>query len=229
MKSWLGVLIVAGLLGSSGLAAAQEPEVLNVDQKISVRAQDVTLARLLELWDQATGMQSTVPPELADWKLSIRFAGLSVNDALRRIFDGQPFGYFLADGRLIVSAISTSDSSAEPVPVYNDNVPEVVERQTLPTPAILEALPSRQKPSVMPTPFGPLLVPPGTQQPFIQLPPVPGAASAPAFFAPSLPPTPPAGGPNGPLENNLFGPFPTYQFPNLPAFYSNFPGPFYIR
>jgi len=229
MKPWLGVLIMAGLLGVQGFAAAQETEVVNVDQKISVRADDITLVRLLELWDQATGMQSTVPPELADLKLSIRFTGLSLNDALLKIFDGQPFGYFLADGRLIVSAISQFDSSAEPMPVDNDNVPEVVEQQALPTPASLQALPSRQKPGIMPTPFGPLVVPPGTQQPFIQLPPVPGAPSAPAFFAPSLPPTPPAGAPNGPLENNLFGPFPSYQFPNLPAFYPNFSGAFYIR
>jgi hypothetical protein len=229
MKPWLRILIMVSFLGAGGFAAAQEPEVLNVDQKISVRVENVTLGRFLELWDQATGMQSTVPPALADQKLSIRFTGLSLNDALRRIFDGQPFGYFLADGRLIVSAISQSDSLAEPMPVDNDNGTEAVEPQVLPTPASLQAVPSRQKPTVMPTPFGPLLIPPGSQQPFIQLPPVPGAASAPPFFAPSLPTTPPAGAPNGPPENNLFGPLPIFQNPSLPALYPNSSGVFYIR
>ena len=213
---------MAGLLGVQAFAAAQEPEVVNVDQKISVRVEDITLVRLLELWDQATGMQSTVPPELADWKLSIRFTGLSVNDALRKIFDGQPFGYFLADGRLIVSAISQSDLLAEPVPVDNGNVMEVVERKALPTPASLQNVPSRQKPTVMPTPFGPILIPPGSQQPFIQLPPVPGAVPGPSFFAPQLPPIPPAGAANGPVENNLFAPFPVYQDASLPALYPTF-------
>ena len=84
MKEWLGAIILAGILAWDG-SAASGPEVTNVDQKISISADDVTLDRLLRLWDQATGMQSVVSPELANHKLSVHFTGLDVNDALRHL------------------------------------------------------------------------------------------------------------------------------------------------
>ena len=220
MKLWLGVIIVGGVLGARGFAAEQGPEVLNLDEKITIRAEDVTLVHLLELWDRATGMQSTIPQELENRKLTIRFTGLNVNDALRKIFEEQPFGYFLIGGRVVVTAPSESNPAAERAPA--DEVAQVTEEPALPETARLKPEappplpPLPQQPTVIPTPFGPILSLPGSRQPFTQLPPVYGAPPAPPFFAPSLPTIPPAGAANGPVENRLFGPLPIYQSPNLP-------------
>src|SRR5262247_1087686 len=54
--------------------------------------------------------------------------------------------------------------------------------------------------------------PSGGPQPVVQLPPVFGAPPPP-FFAPTAPTPPPAGAPNGPAQNTLFGPLPIYQNP----------------
>src|SRR5262245_24184392 len=118
MKPWLGVgsIILIGILSGQGFADQRGPEVVNVDQKISIRADNVTLGNLLRLWDQATGMHSRVAPELANQTLSVRFTALSVNDALRKIFDGQPFGYMLSENQLLVEARAPSESIAEAEP-----------------------------------------------------------------------------------------------------------------
>ncbi len=213
----LGSIILAEILAGEGFAQGKGPEVLAIDQKISMHADAITLARVLQLWDQATGMQSTVPPELADWKLTMHFAALSVDDALRKIFDGQPFGYILFEDQLVVRGRSPSESLAEPesalAPPYND-VPEVIDQRVLPEEARQKPQPPRQQPTFIPTPFGPIVSPAGSR-PFIQLPPVP-VAPPPPFFVPQFPTTPPAGAPNGPAQNDLFGPFPVYRDSNLP-------------
>src|SRR5262245_4296868 len=102
MKEWLGTIILAGILAVDVSAAGRGPEVTNIDNKISISADDITLDRLLRLWDQATAMQSVAPPELANRKISVHFTGLTVNDALRRIFEGQPFDYVLVEGHGIL-------------------------------------------------------------------------------------------------------------------------------
>ena len=216
MHRWLVIVMLAWILEPERLAAQEQPEVLIIDQKVSVRAEDVTLARLLELWDQATGMRSTVPPELANQKISIRFIESNMNEALRKIFDGQPFGYFFVDGQVVVTAPAQSTSVAEPALIDN-NITLTVEQPVLAEIAKPQPQPLPQQAMVIPTPFGPILSPPASrQQPFTQLPPVLGAPPAPPFFAPPLRTIPPAGAANGPLENQLFGPLPIYQSPNLP-------------
>jgi len=213
---WWGVIIMlACILDAEGLLAQEQPEVLIVEQKVSVQAEDVTLVRLLELWDQATGMRSTIPPELANQKISIHFTEVSVNEALRKIFDGQPFGYFFADGRVVVTTPPQGTSAAEPAPVEN-NIAEIIEQPVLPEIARPQPPPLPQQAKVIPSPFGPLLSPPASRLPFTQLPPVLGAPPAPPFFAPPLRTIPPAGAANGSLENKLFGPVQIYQSPNLP-------------
>src|SRR5215471_12913947 len=99
MKEWLGTIVLGGILALDGSAAGSGPEVTNVNQKISISADDITLDRLLRLWDQATGMQSVVSPELANHKLSVHLVGLDVNDALRKMFAGQQFDYVLVPDR----------------------------------------------------------------------------------------------------------------------------------
>ena len=71
---------------------------------------------------------------------------------------------------------------------------------------------SPQQPAVIPTPFGPILKS-SAQNPVVHLPPVPGEAPAPPFFAPQQLPTPPAGAAYGPAQNELFRPISIYQNP----------------
>src|SRR5215813_3454485 len=136
MKPWLcvGALILGGILPAIGFADQVGPQVIVVDEKISIRADAIPLGNLLRLWDQATGMHSTVPPELANQKLSVRFDGLSTNDALRQIFNGQPFGYMLVENQLVVTPQAPSEPTAEAEPGSVPPYYDVREGMSEPTP-----------------------------------------------------------------------------------------------
>jgi hypothetical protein len=212
MREWLGTIILAGILGLDGFAAGQGPEVTNVDQKISISADDITLDRLIRLWDQATAMQSVVPPELANRKLSIHFTGLPISDALRKMFNGQPFDYILVEGHgILIMERSQSEPVAQSADVNNpvEQVTEAAVSQE--APSLIVPPPEQQQPIIIQTPFGPI-VSPYMEQPVVQLPPVYGPPPPP-FFALTVPPVPPAGAPNGPVQNTLFGPLPVYRDP----------------
>ena len=213
MREWLGTIILAGILALDGFAAGQGPEVTNVDQKISISADDITLERLLRLWDQATGMQSVVPLELAKRKLSIQFTGLPLNDAIRKMFNGQPFDYVLVEGHgILIMERSQSEPVAQSADVSNavEQVPEPPVSQE--APSLIVPPPEQQQPIIIQTPFGPIVSPYVREQPVVQLPPVYGPPPPP-FFALTVQPVPPAGAPNGPIQNTLFGPLPVYRDP----------------
>jgi hypothetical protein len=219
MKAWLSTIILVGILALDGSAAGIGPEVTYVDQKISISADDITLERLLRLWDQATAMQSVVPPDLAGRKLSVHFTGLAVSDALRKMFDGQPFDYVLVQehGILVMDrsqsvpvAQAAADSQAA---AASNDVEQVVEPPVAEEPpSLIVPPPDQQQPFIIQTPFGPMFSPYGREQPVVQLPPVYGPPPPP-FFAINVPPVPPAGAPNGPVQNTLFGPLPVYHDP----------------
>ena len=207
MKRWISILITGGVLALQAFAVG--PQIINRDGKISISADNITLGHLLQLWDQATGMKSTAPPELVSRKLSVHFAGLNMTDAVRSIFQGQPFGYGLMQERGIIVTAPASDSTvnqAESVPPEDSTTPEAA--QPLPPPQVQRMKPqlAPSQPTVIPTPFGPVISPDGSQPPLVQLPPVPGAPPPPPFFRPEVLPVPPAGATNGPLYNMLFGP-----------------------
>jgi hypothetical protein len=211
MNAWLAAMILSGILAVDGSTAGKGPEVLNLNQRISINADRITLGRLLQLWDQATGMQSTVPPELENQILSVHFRGLSISDAVRKIFDGQSVDYVLIEGEGIV----VTGRSQEVLPASQASVgsspPEVAGQPVLQETPRSIVLPPQQEPTIIPTPFGPLLAPSGNQTPFIQLPPVPGAPPPLPFFKPEAPTLPAPGSVNVPAPNSLFGPFPVYQ------------------
>ena len=210
MRQWLVAIILAGILGLDGFAARQGPEVTNVDQKISISADDITLDRLIRLWDQATAMQSVVPPELANRKLSVHFTGLPISDALRKMFNGQPFDYVLVEGHgILIMERSQTEPVAQSADVGNPDE-QVTEPPVSQEPPSLIVPPPEQQPTILQTPFGPTVSPYANQTPVVQLPPV---LPAPPFFALTVPPLPPAGAPNGPIQNMLFGPLPVYQDP----------------
>jgi len=213
MKEWLVALTLAILVGASGFAAGPRQEVVNFDRKLSINVEDISLGRLLRLWDQATGMQSSIPPELSDLPVSLSFSGLSVNDSVRKIFEKLPVDYVFVDGQgIIVTSASQTGAVEEPEPLYEE-VPEVTEEQPVKeSPKVIVEQP--RLPPIMPTPFGPMLY---NGNPVIQLPPIPGEIPPPPFFQPMWPlPTPPAGAANGPFYNNLFSPISIYQNPGLP-------------
>jgi hypothetical protein len=220
MKEWLGTILLAGILALDASAADRGPEITNVDQKISISADDITLVRLLRLWDQATAMQSVVPPELANLKVTVHFTGLPVNDAVRKMFDGQPFDYVLAEGRGIVVMDPVQSEPVVPPAAVGNDVEPVIEPAVLQEPqSLIVPPPEPQPPVIIQTPFGSIVSPYGTEQTVVHvqsasaavsLPPVYGPP-VPPFFALTLPPVPPAGAPNGPIQNTLFGPLPVYQ------------------
>src|SRR5215471_5942659 len=129
MKWWFSILIILFTIVLPGQAfATGGPQVVNSDGKISISADQITLGLLLNLWDKATGMTSTAPPELADRKLSVHFSGLSEDDAVRAIFLGQPFGYAFVQGQgIVVTSASSGVAEGQPKPPpVADNVQSAI-------------------------------------------------------------------------------------------------------
>jgi len=211
MLRWLGSFILAVLVAlSSSAAAGPGPQVSKLDEKVSINADGITLARLLELWDKATGMKSRVSPELANRTVSVRFSGLTVNDAVRTMFQNLPFDYvFIESKGITVTGPAQTVTASRPTPV-NPVVEDAMEstnqlageQREKPSPAEV-LLPEPRPPRVMYTPFGTILDP---RMPVVQLPPIAGEVPPPPFFTPMPLPPPPAGAPNGPVQNNLFAP-----------------------
>jgi len=152
----------------SGLAAAKGPEVDLIDNKLSVNVDSIPLSRLLQLVDRATGMTSKVPPELANRSMNVKFSGLELTDAVRKIFQGLPLDYVVVRGQgIIVTAASqtTSGSASEPVPQYNSPGVQPVDQpfvQDFPPPPGIPFQPGvpqpqqQQPPAMVQTPFGPI-------------------------------------------------------------------------
>jgi hypothetical protein len=144
-------------------AAGKGPEVDLVDNKLSVSADTITLGRLLRLVDLATGMKSKVPPELANRNISVKFSGLSLNEGVRKIFEGQPIDYFVVPGQgVIVTASSQSLNGTEAVPVYNSPGGQPFDQQ-LPQ-DFQQPIPGQVQPATIQTPFGPVANPRAQQQ-----------------------------------------------------------------
>src|SRR5215470_4208596 len=124
MKRWFVVFSFMSMLCMGALAYAKGPEVDLVDNKLSINAEAITLSRLLQLVDLATGMKSKVPPELANRNISVRFSNLDVTDGVRKMFQGQPFDYVVIQGQgIIVKAVSQTPPAGDPAPAPAVNNP----------------------------------------------------------------------------------------------------------
>ena len=185
MKYWIGVIILVGTLAEGGYAAGKGPEITLLDNKLSISADAISLGRLLRLLDQATGMQSKVPREFADRNISVRFSELSFDQAVRKIFQGQPFDYVVIGGQGIIitgssQTLSATDSAApanappaQPVEqtfVQDDPpfIPQPVQMPQIgvqPVPGFAPipgaannpfSQQQQQQPQVIQTPFGPI-------------------------------------------------------------------------
>src|SRR5262245_9199116 len=116
MKRWVVVFSFMSMLCTGALSYAKGPEVDLVDNKLSISAEAITLSRLLQLVDLATGMKSKVPPELANRNISVKFSGLTLTDGVRKMFQGQPFDYIVVQGQgiIVTAASQTTDAEARP-------------------------------------------------------------------------------------------------------------------
>lgn len=163
MKYWIAPIILMGLLAVEVFGAGKGPEIAVIDGKVSIDAEAVPLGRLLQLLDRATGLQSTVPPALANRNLSVKFSDLSFDAAVRKIFEGQPIDYVvIARQGIVVTALSQAPGpESAAVPVYNQPLSQIEQ------PSFIEENPAIQAPP-------PGFIPP--QPPGIIGAPAPGAA-----------------------------------------------------
>src|SRR5215471_6017329 len=154
MKKLLAFLIVPLAFTVNGIAAESGPDIRIVDNKVSIQAEAIPLSRLLRLLDQVTGMTSKVPPELANRNVSVRFTNLTLEDAVHKIFEGQPFDYVMVGGKGIIvtgssqalTARNGGPSSAPPpenIPEENPAfLPPQMQQQQPPIPGIVNGMPN---------------------------------------------------------------------------------------
>ncbi len=164
MRQWLGAVILAGIVTGSSFAEGKGPEIQIVNDKLSINAEAVSLSRLLRLLDLATGMKSTVPPELANRNISVKFSGLDLNDGVRKMFQGQPLDYVVIVGQgIIVTSASQTIGASDSAPVYASPVLQndqpFIQEFAQPPP-----IPNQQQPAMIQTPFGPMANPRAGQQ-----------------------------------------------------------------
>ncbi len=239
MKNLLAATTIGLVLSVRLFAEEKATDIRIIDNKVSVQADAVPLARLLRLMGEATGMESKVPPELANRNISVRFSNLSFTDAVQKIFEGQPLDYFLIEGKSItVTALAAQTSAnarsaAAPPPqqetVFVDDNPAFAP----PQPPI-----NNNQPAMIQTPFGAIPNPnarqpqQGLQQPMVapgqiqtnpfgglpglnQTNQIPGLQNSPfgqpTTISPGISPSAPNGFPSSPIQGN---PFPTYPRPN---------------
>src|SRR5437870_8295628 len=186
MKSSLATLLVILAMSAGAFAAGKGPEIDLVDNKLSIDAQTVSLGRLLRLLDLATGMQSKVPAELAERNISVKFSGLSLEDGVRKIFQGQPFDYVIVERRGVIVTSASQTQVTESAPIYNAPqqqapfTPQPIEQPFTPDfPAMAIPQPGQpqmpqQQPAMIQTPFGPIPNPRAQPVPQIIPPPAPG-------------------------------------------------------
>jgi hypothetical protein len=159
MKNALAILLTMGLLASTAVAEGPGTDIRIIDNQVSVQVDAMPLGRLIRLLDQATGMTSKVPPELANRNISVRFSNLKFDDAIRKLFEGQAIDYVLVPGKsLTITGVSkTMTAQGGPAPFnppqdINNNPFDNDNNTFMPQPP---PNPNAQ-PAVIQTPFGPI-------------------------------------------------------------------------
>jgi hypothetical protein len=202
MTHSLAMIFLAGMLAPQAFGAGKGPEIRVIDNKVSMDVESISLGRLLNLFDRATGLQSTVPAGLANRSLSVKFADLGFDDAVRKIFEGQPLDYVVIERQgIIVTALSQTGGpdSSPAAPAFASPPSQIIEQPSFiednnppPQPFVPPQPPVGQQPPVpaVNTPFNQPFNQQQQQQPaMIQTPfgpipnpragqPVPGAAPA---------------------------------------------------
>jgi len=160
MQVFRTVAFIAAGLALTLSAFAQDIRI--VDDKVSIRADAVPLGRLLRLLDEATGMKSKVAPELANRKVSVRFADLSMAEAVHKLFEGQSLDYIMVD-RQSISVTRPSQSTAAnrgaavpPTPAVDNTI---IDSNPQFTPPQAQGNVNGVAPGNIQTPFGPMANP----------------------------------------------------------------------
>ena len=96
-RTLTGGLLVA-LLCMTTIAHAADLDVRIVDDRISISASAVPLVELLAALDAVAGTESSVAVELRNRNVSVQFSGLSLDNALDKVFEGLGLD-FLVVGR----------------------------------------------------------------------------------------------------------------------------------
>jgi len=176
MKRWLAAFILSATVGAGTTAFAKGPEVDLVDNKLSINAEAIPLGRLLQMVDRATGMKSKVPPEFANRNLTVRFSGLNMTEAVRKIFQGLPLDYVYLQGQgIVVTAASQAGgetnvaSGAAYNPAPSPQVDQPFTQEFPPAPGAIQQPTFQQQqqgqqPAMVQTPFGPIPNPRAQQQ-----------------------------------------------------------------
>ena len=172
MKKRLAVVFLSAafaMTAQAAQAADKGPNIQIVDGKVTITAEAVPLARLLTLLDRATGMTSKVPPDLANRNVSVRVSGLNLEDAIDKIFEGQPLNYIMIQGQSIVvtGLAQTITANRGPAP-YSPPQPQdnvfVNDLPPFPNPQQPnQAMNGQGQPAMVQTPFG-MMVNPNVQQ-----------------------------------------------------------------
>ena len=173
------------VLGMSGLAAGNGPQVQIIDGKMSIWAEAVPLSWFFKTFDKATGMSSTVPPALGNRNISVQFSNLSFDEAVHKIFEGQKLDYILVGGTgIVVMGTAQTTASSDQAPAFVPPAPEnnanfANDVFVPPQPPIPQQGNPSEQPATIQTPFGPIpnpranqgnptspLATPGQQSPF---------------------------------------------------------------
>jgi hypothetical protein len=190
------------------VTAMPAQQAVTFDGKLSVNVDDMAVGRVLELLDQATGLQSTIPADLAGRKTSVHFSALPINEAVRRILERLDFDYvYIEANGIVVTGLSKPGPVPPGLPAFETTEPPIQEPAEAGAlqPPETTAEPPIQPPPPVYTPFGWI---PDSGNPFVQLPPIPGVVWRP-FFIPYTPAPPP-----GPAQTDLFRPISVYGGPN---------------
>ena len=152
MDRFLSCFVLVVALAFNGLSMGNGLDIRIIDGKVSIQAEAVPLSRLLRLLDQATGMTSKVPSELTNKTITVRFSNLNFEEAINKIFEGQPLDYVVVEGKSII-VIGTSQSFVAGGTSDGPPSSPLVERN------LNEENPWVQDPPVVQTPFGTFLSP----------------------------------------------------------------------
>jgi hypothetical protein len=161
MNKTLIVAFVVAALALPGYSAGKGPDIRIIDDKVSMQADAVPLARLLRLLDQVTGMTSKVPAELENRNVSVRFTNLSFDEAVQKIFEGLPLDYAVIQGQgIVVTGTSQPATAANTGPApFTPPAPQPQESFADDNPSFMPAQVPFQnqnpnQPGMIQTPFG---------------------------------------------------------------------------
>src|SRR5262249_12702915 len=133
MTGAIVTIAFAMLCMGSAFGPENDPEIQIVDNKLSMNVKAIPLGQLLNMLDHITAMNSTVPAELANRNVTVRFHELPIPEAIRKIFEVQRIDYVLVWGHGITviapskaapvqAAYSPFVKNKPPAPDRNQNV-----------------------------------------------------------------------------------------------------------